>query len=164
MVCTTSLQTEEVGGHAAAQRYRHVRHRHIRAARGRRIRQRHGSGSCLTPVASVIVNGFGVIDSADRVATPVPVSVTGEPVTATLPVIVTVPFAAPVAVGENTTLIVQLPPAPSVAVQLPPERVNGAVTATVTPVRAAVPVLCSVSVRVELVVPVAHCRTPADRR
>jgi hypothetical protein len=35
----------------------------------------------LTPVANVIVSGFGVIDTLARVATPVPVSVTGEPVT-----------------------------------------------------------------------------------
>jgi hypothetical protein len=35
----------------------------------------------LTPVANVIVSGFGVIDTLARAATPVPVSVTGEPVT-----------------------------------------------------------------------------------
>ena len=110
----------------------------------------------VTPVASVIVSGLGVIDSAARVATPVPDSATGEPVTATLPVIVTVPLARAVPVGVNVTLIVQLPPAANVPPQLPPDRVNGAVTATVMPVRLAVPVLCSVSVRAELVVPVAQ--------
>src|ERR1700757_769123 len=35
----------------------------------------------LTPAANVIVSGLGVIDTVARVATPVPVSVTGEPVT-----------------------------------------------------------------------------------
>ena len=34
------------------------------------------------PVGNVIVNGLGVIDTGDCVAAPVPVSVTGEPVTA----------------------------------------------------------------------------------
>ena len=34
------------------------------------------------PVGNVIVNGLGVIDTVALVAVPVPVSVTGEPVTA----------------------------------------------------------------------------------
>ena len=35
----------------------------------------------MVPVGNVILNGFGAIDTADRVAVPVPVNVTGEPVT-----------------------------------------------------------------------------------
>src|SRR6202051_5124705 len=91
---------------------------------------------------------------------PVPDSDTGEPVTRALPGIVAVPVAAPVVVGENTMLMVQVLAAASVAVQVPPAtpagRENGAVTATVTPVRLAVPVLCSVSVCAVLVVPTAQ--------
>ena len=52
--------------------------------------------------------------------TPVPLSVTGEPVTATLALIVRLPFTRPVAVGENTTLIVQVLLAASVVPHVPP--------------------------------------------
>jgi hypothetical protein len=90
-------------------------------------------------------------------AAAVPVKLTGEPVTSTLPVMVTVPVAGPAAVGENTTLMVQVAPATKVAPQKPPNdpvgRENGAVTTTVIPVRFAVPVLWSVRVWAVLVVP-----------
>jgi hypothetical protein len=89
--------------------------------------------------------GFGVIATV-RI-TPVPLSATGDPVTVALvPVIVAVPLAAPAAVGLNRTLMVQVAAAASVAVQLPPLRLKGAVTATAMPVKAPVPVLCSVKV------------------
>ena len=52
--------------------------------------------------------------------TPVPVSATGEPCTATLAVMASEPGAAPVAVGENCTLIVQVAPAAKVPPQPPP--------------------------------------------
>src|ERR1700694_1138013 len=55
-----------------------------------------------TPAASVIMSGLG---EPTRPATPVPESATGDPVT---PVIVSVAITRPVAVGANTTLIVQL--------------------------------------------------------
>jgi len=98
---------------------------------------------------TLTVNGGG--------ATPVPLSETGDPVTGTLAVMVAVPVAAPGVVGENTTLIVQVAAAASVAVQVPPAapagRENGAVTATAMAVAPAVPVLCRVSVPGVLVVP-----------
>jgi hypothetical protein len=87
--------------------------------------------------------------------TPVPLRPTGEPVTATLPVMVAVPVAAPAAVGENRTVMVQVPVATvRVPVQVPPTLEKGAVTATVTPVKDAVPVLVRVKVCVALLVPV----------
>src|SRR5271169_4143449 len=89
-------------------------------------------------------------------ATPVPLSATGEPVISTLAVTVTVPVAAPVTVGENTTVMVQVPVVVvRVAPQVPPALENGAVTTTVMPVRLAVPVLCRVRVCAALVVPIA---------
>jgi hypothetical protein len=78
-------------------------------------------------------------------ATPVPVSGTGEPETGALAVIVAVPFAPPVVVGRNATVIEQVAPAASVVPQVPPTRKNGAVTVTVMPL-AAPPLLLSVSV------------------
>ena len=71
------------------------------------------------PVGSVMVSGLGVIDTVPR-ATPVPVSVTGEPVTGTLALMVNVPLTRPVAVGVNTTLMLQAEPAVKVAPQVPP--------------------------------------------
>ena len=94
-----------------------------------------------------------------RAAEPVPVpeSATGEPVTGTLAVMVAVPLAAPVAVGVNTTLMVQVVAAARVATQVPPAAPagleNGAVTTTAMVVAPAVPVLLSVSVLAALVVP-----------
>jgi len=61
--------------------------------------------------------GFGVRVIA---ATPVPESPTGEPVTGTLALMVTVAFIAPVVLGWNTTLMVQLAPGNRGLVQLPP--------------------------------------------
>src|SRR6267154_224641 len=52
----------------------------------------------------------GVRVAATTGAAPVPLSATGEPVTLTLAVMVAVPVFAPVVVGENVTLIVQVPP------------------------------------------------------
>ena len=89
-------------------------------------------------------------------ATPVPVRVTGEPVTATLAVIVAEPVAGVVDVGVNVTVMVQVPATGvRVAVQVPPALANGAVTTTVMPVKLAVPVLCRVRVCGALVVPTA---------
>ena len=63
----------------------------------------------------------GVRVALTTAATPVPLSATGEPVTGTLPVMVTVPFARPGgAVGENVTRMVQLAFAAKVAPQVPP--------------------------------------------
>src|SRR5579883_889055 len=61
----------------------------------------------ILPVGSVMVSGFGVIDTVAREATPVPVRATGEPVT-TAPVSATVRLRvnAAAAPGANTTLIV----------------------------------------------------------
>lgn len=78
--------------------------------------------------------------------TPVPLRETGEPLTATLAVMVTLPATGPGAAGENTMLIVQLPPAVNVVPQEPPERANGAVTETEIPVAVAPPLLYRVSV------------------
>jgi len=57
-------------------------------------------------------------------ATPVPLRATGEPLTVTLAVMVTVPVFAPAVVGENVTVIVQLAPAAKVVPQVPPARAN----------------------------------------
>ena len=87
-------------------------------------------------------------------ATPVPFSVTGEPVTATLAAMVAVPgFAPGGATGEKTTGIVQVAPALRVAPQVPPDREYGPVNVTAMPVNVAVPVLFRVSVCEALVVP-----------
>src|ERR1700721_380789 len=93
---------------------------------------------------------LGAQFAGDRLAlmtgvTPVPVNPTGDPVTVTLlPVMVTVPVCAPVAVGENTTKMVQvLPTVSGVAVlQVPPAvgRENGAVTVIAVNVTGAPPV------------------------
>ena len=109
------------------------------------------------PVARVIVRGFGVIETVAGVATPVPLSATGEPATATLARMVRVPLSAPAAVGENTTLMVQVAPAARVVVQVPPdcEKTPDEKT-SVIPVPDAVPVLCSVRVFAELTVPTAQ--------
>ena len=89
-------------------------------------------------------------------ATPVPPRITCEPLTAALPVIVSAPLKALSALGENTTLIVQVPAGakavPQVPARSPAARLKrGAAVpfeanASVMPVRAAVPVLCKVSV------------------
>jgi len=98
-----------------------------------------------------VSRGVGV---AATLETPVPMRVTGEPVTVPFEVIVTDPLAGPLAVGENLTRIVQFAPTASVVVQLPPLRLNGAVTATLMPVNPTAPVLVSVSVWFALFVPV----------
>jgi hypothetical protein len=109
----------------------------------------------VVPVAQVPkASGLGLTLALEVEAIPVPVRVTGEPVTATFAVMVAVPVAAPVAVGENTTAMVQVAAGASVAVQVPPDWENGAVTTTAIPVRLAPPVLCSVRVCAALVVPV----------
>jgi len=58
---------------------------------------------------------------------PVPVRLSGEPVTGKLPAIVTDPVDAPAAVGLNREMIVQLV-ACSAAPHVPPVRENGEVT------------------------------------
>ena len=67
---------------------------------------------------------------------------------------VAVPVGEPPAVGENLILIEQFAPTARVAVQVPPLRLNGAVTATAIPVTATGPVLVRVSVWFALFVPV----------
>ena len=91
----------------------------------------------------------GVRVALTTAATPVPVNATGEPVTGTLAVIAAVPVDAPVAVGENTTLIVQVAPAAKVVPQVPGvvvDREKGAETATATVVAVTVPEFDSVKV------------------
>ena len=82
--------------------------------------------------------------------TPVPERATGEPVTATLAVMVTFPVEATAVAGEKTTLMVQVELAAKVAAQVPPAvpvgLEKGAVTATVMPVAPTPPALDSVSV------------------
>jgi len=74
----------------------------------------------IVPVANVIVKGLGVIDTVPGV-TPVPLRAIGEPLMATLPPTVSVAFTNPPgAVGENTTLMVQVAPAARVAPHVPP--------------------------------------------
>src|ERR1700688_3080424 len=83
--------------------------------------------------------------------TPVPLSATGEPVTFTLAKMVSVPFTAPVAVGVNTTLMVQVVPGFKVVVQVPPAREKtGDENSSEISNPCAVPVLCSVRVRAAL--------------
>lgn len=82
-------------------------------------------------------------------AEPVPLSGTGEPVTATLAAIVRVPANDPEVVGAKTTLIVHVEAAFNVPPHVPPAvpigRENGAVAEIVMPVRLAVPTLCNTS-------------------
>jgi len=94
-------------------------------------------------------------------ATPVPLSVTGEPVTATVDVRVSEPPARPFAVGLNTTFMVQLAPAAKpaakvAAVHEPPDWENSLdpEMARVIAAEAAAPLLVNVSVFAALVVPV----------
>jgi hypothetical protein len=98
----------------------------------------------------------GVTLAIGAAVKPVPVSCTAEPVTvALLPVMVTVPVAAPAAVGEKRTLMVQVAATVRVPPQDPPARTKGAVTTTLMPVKVAVPVLLRVRVCEALLVPVA---------
>ena len=114
-------------------------------------------------VAGVETRGrVGPEKPTTALAVPPPVSVTGEPVTGTLAVMVTLPLDGPAAVGAEATLIVQLAPAGKVVPQLDAPggnvplvtRVNGPATLTPIPVAPAVPVLLSVRFWVALVVPV----------
>ena len=73
------------------------------------------------PRGAVIVRGFGVMDMVARVATPVPVRLTGvgvtvAPVYATVSVLV----KAVAVVGANTTLMVHVALTARVAPQVPP--------------------------------------------
>jgi hypothetical protein len=111
----------------------------------------------------VTINGLGAEKPTTALASPVPVSVTAEPVTGTLAVMVTVPPAGPTAVGANATLIVQFAPADKVVPQFGAPagngvavktRVNGALTVMLIVVAPAVPELLSVRFWVALVVPV----------
>src|SRR5258707_13041123 len=70
--------------------------------------------TCVGPAVPMPRVAVGLQVAGVRVAvrtgvTPVPLRPTGEPVTATLALMVNVPVDAPAAVGVNTTLIVQLP-------------------------------------------------------
>lgn len=104
--------------------------------------------------------GAGVSVAETTAATPLPVSETGEPVTATLAFIATwPPTTRPSVVGLNTMLNVQVAPAARVAPQVPPGtpagRAKGPVNIKPIPVAAAVPVLWRVRVCAALVVPSA---------
>ena len=103
-------------------------------------------------------SGFGDTVALETAAAAVPVSETGEPVTVTLPGIVSVPVTVPVCVvGENTTLMVQVAGATNVAPQVPPAAAlaNGAVKARVPKVNVPVPVAVTVTGCDGLVVPSA---------
>jgi hypothetical protein len=89
----------------------------VNASTGSRAQPRAGVGQLRAWAGLQFV---GVRVALTTAATPVPVSVTGEPVIATLEVMVRVELTNPVAVGENTTLMVQLAPAASVAPHVPP--------------------------------------------
>jgi hypothetical protein len=99
-------------------------------------------------------------------ARPVPLNATGEPVTVTFAVMVAVPVAAPAAVGENTTLIVQVDAAARSPVQVPPAEPvglkNGPVKTTGMPVAVVPPVLLSVRVWAALVVPTVWAPNASD--
>ena len=69
--------------------------------------------------AADVVHEGGVSAALITGAVPVPLSVTGEPVTGTSAGIVSVPLAAPDDVGVNTTLIVQVAPLFNVAPHVP---------------------------------------------
>src|SRR5215472_8030251 len=99
---------------------------------------------------------------ARATVTPLPLRVTGEPLTGTLAVMVKLPVTEPSAVGENTTFIVQFAPAARVAPQLGAPAGNGPTAllekrgdekASAIPVAVAVPVLCRVRFCDALVVP-----------
>lgn len=117
-------------------------------------------------VVILIVSGFGVSETLEGGA-PVPLSETGDPVTATLAPIVNAPLTGPVAVGLNTTLIVQLEVAAKVVRQVPPaapagreycgEEKLGAIAVKVEP-----PVLFSVTVCAVLVEPVTTLPKASD--
>jgi len=78
----------------------------------------------IVPVANVIVKGLGVIDTVPGV-TPVPLRAIGEPLMATLPPRVSVAFTNPLAVGKNTTLMVQVAPAARFGPHVPPAGPGG---------------------------------------
>src|ERR1700756_2169568 len=63
-----------------------------------------------TPRFAVGFQVVGVNVALITAATPFPLRTTGEPLTVTFAVMVRLPVTAPVAVGENTTLIVQVAP------------------------------------------------------
>ncbi len=75
-------------------------------------------GGLVVPVVTV-PNASELGETLAIAARPVPVNATGELVTVTFPVTVAVPFAVPAAVGENTTLMVQVEAAARVAPQVP---------------------------------------------
>jgi hypothetical protein len=97
----------------------------------------------------------GVSVALTMSAMPVPVRVTGDPTTVALPLMVRLPVTAPVAVGLNTTLIVQAAPFASVAAQVPPAvaRANRVVNTSPVKVKVAPEVLVTVNVCEALVVP-----------
>jgi hypothetical protein len=130
----------------------------------------------IVPVFVVVVAGVVTSDGVGpekptiALAVPPPVSETGEPVTGTLAVIVTLPLDGPTAVGAEATLIVQFAPADKVVPQLGAPagnapvvtRVNGPATTMPIVVAPAVPVLLSVKFWVALVVPVGTLANARD--
>jgi hypothetical protein len=97
--------------------------------------------------------------------TPVPLSATGEPATVTFAAMVAASVADPVAVGVNTTLMVQDPGAKvpaQVPPAVPPGLENGGVTAKLMPVALAVPLFVSVRVLDALVVPTGWFPNASD--
>jgi hypothetical protein len=90
------------------------------------VRVNASTGSGVQPTAGVGqlrawagLQFAGVRDALTTAATPVPVSVTGEPIIATFEVIVRVEDTNPIAVGEKATVMVQLAPAARVAPHVP---------------------------------------------
>src|SRR5207248_11801320 len=77
--------------------------------------------AALVVPATWFPNASGLGETVAVLETPVPLSETGEPATGTLPVMVTEPAAGPAVVGVNTTLMVQVLAAASVAPQVPPD-------------------------------------------
>jgi hypothetical protein len=66
-----------------------------------------------------------------------------------------VPVRVPAAVGEKVTSTVQLVPIPSVATQVPPDRVNSALVVTTMLLRLALGLARTVTVCVGLLLPTA---------
>lgn len=116
--------------------------------------------AALVLPTATLPKASGLGDTVAAWKTPVPVSETGEPVTAELPLIVTVPFSAPPGeTGVNCTRMVQVRP----AVKAPPQAVPppaagleyGPVKTMLLMVKDVVPPLVRVRVWKALVVPMA---------
>jgi hypothetical protein len=90
-------------------------------------------------------------------ATPVPDSPIGTAVVKPLWVMLSVPLRLPAAVGEKTTVIVQLPLAASESLQVPPLRAKSPLTLAARCVSAAMRLARTVTVCGELAWPTVVC-------